>query len=172
MTQLYCSRTVSFDWITRGLAVGGRLEQCEALQLAKVHNILRVIDLRAECCDDISWFTSQSVKLLRLPTYDHQPVSRENIECGVQWTHDAFRRNEKVLIHCEHGIGRSALLACCVLVSLGETPLNALIAAKQNRPRISPSPDQLHALLDWAQLHAEVGTTWDELARVAYARPP
>jgi predicted protein tyrosine phosphatase len=54
-------------------------------------------------------------------------------------------------VHCEHGIGRSALLALCVLVSLGEEPLAALERAKSARPCVSPSPEQLEAFAAWVR---------------------
>ena len=49
----------------------------------------------------------------------------------------------RVYIHCEHGVGRSALLALCVLVSRGDPPLGALERAKSARWQVSPSPEQL-----------------------------
>lgn len=48
-----------------------------------------------------------------------------------------------------HGIGRSALLALCVLVSEGLEPLGALEAANARRPLVSPSPAQYHAWIRW-----------------------
>jgi predicted protein tyrosine phosphatase len=79
-----------------------------------------------------------------------------------------------VLVHCEHGVGRSALLALCVLVARGEAPLAALERAKSARPRVSPSPEQLAAFAAWvrrwaARSGAEVAVpTLDDLGRIAW----
>lgn len=68
-------------------------------------------------------------------------------------------------MHCEHGIGRSALLVLCTLVSLGDSPIAAIRKAKAIRPCISPSPEQLHALVNWSTVSP---VSWDDLAAVAY----
>jgi hypothetical protein len=66
------------------------------------------------------------------------------------------------------------LLSCCVLVGQGDTPAQALERAKQARTKVCPSPDQLHALLQWSadwyrECRAECpSVTWDDLARIAY----
>ena len=48
------------------------------------------------------------------------------IDEGVQWVRSRLGAGRRVLIHCEHGIGRSALLALCVLVAGGIEPLDAM----------------------------------------------
>ena len=58
-------------------------------------------------------------------------------------------RGEKVLIHCQHGIGRSPLLALCVLVDHGLEPLDALTLAKDRRAAVSPSRSQYEGWANW-----------------------
>jgi protein-tyrosine phosphatase len=53
------------------------------------------------------------------------------------------------LIHCEHGIGRSATVALCVMVDRGWKPLEALARAKTARALVSPSPAQYEAWSTW-----------------------
>jgi hypothetical protein len=66
-------------------------------------------------------------------------------------------------------------MACCVLVAQGHDPAEAIRIAKQARPIVSPHPDQLHALLNFAQTWREqfgkpaFSVTWDDLAAIAYA---
>ncbi len=54
-----------------------------------------------------------------------------------------------MLIHCQHGIGRSALLALCVLVDQGWQPLDALTHAKDRRAQVSPSRSQYEGWAAW-----------------------
>ena len=163
-----------FSWIGPALAVGGRIDPAVIERLAARHGIRRVVDLRAEEQDDIELLRCHQVACLHLPTPDHHPVDAEMLSTGVAWVRDGLDRGERVLIHCEYGIGRSVLLACCVLVSQGHSPLAALTAIKDAREKASPSPRQLEALLAWsADWHQRRQTmcppvTWDELARVAY----
>lgn len=81
---------------------------------------------------------------------------------GVAFASRHLDRGERVLIHCEHGIGRSATLALCVLVSREMEPLAALELAKSRRSLVSPSPAQYEAwakwLRDWKGAHQ---VDWD-----------
>jgi hypothetical protein len=165
---------LDISWLLPDLAVSGRFRPEVAEHLACRLGIRRIVDLRAEDKDEIEILGRCQIALLHLPTPDMYPPSQERLWEGVQWVREGLSRGEKVLIHCEHGIGRSVLLACCVLVSLGHTPVGALEIAKRARWKASPSPEQLHALLRWSadwHLRNRVPCppdTWDDLARVAY----
>jgi len=45
-----------------------------------------------------------------------------------------------------HGVGRSPLLACCVLVADGQSASDALTLMKRRRWEASPNEEQLAAL--------------------------
>jgi hypothetical protein len=164
------------SWLLPSLAVGGRLSPDLASSLAGELGVRRVVDLRLEDRDDEALLVGHGMQLLHLPTADLCAITLERIRTGVRWVNAQIDAGERVLVHCEHGIGRSVLLACCVLVSRGDGPLRALSRAKQARPRASPSPEQLEALLAWSRAEGRVagagsaGATWEELADVAYGR--
>jgi hypothetical protein len=113
------------------------------------------------------------IELLHLPT-DVCACSPEHLELGVSWVRRHLAAGERVLVHCQWGIGRSALLSLCVLVALGCPPVDALLHAKNRREKLSPSPDQLRAFLEHARIHRErSGARWpvpdfEEVARIAY----
>ncbi len=163
---------LNFDWLTEVLAVGGCFPVEAAERLAAEHGISRVVDLRDEDCDEELSLARHGIRLLHLPTQDCCAIGLASIAHGVAWVRAALAAQHRVLIHCQHGIGRSALLAMCVLVDGGMAPVAAMKLAKDARPVISPSPDQLRALLAFAaRRHA--GETWtlptfDELATIAY----
>jgi hypothetical protein len=127
-----------------------------------------------EACDDEHLLREHGITLLHLPTEDLGAVSQPMLEEGVRWVTKHLERGHKVYIHCEHGVGRSATLALCVLVAGGEPPLEALERAKQARWQVSPSPEQLEAFMGWAEAwRARHGLAWsvpgfEALARIAY----
>jgi protein-tyrosine phosphatase len=147
----------NLTWITDRLAVGGSFPAEQAETLAKVHGIHTVVDLRTEACDDEAVLQRHNITFLHLPTDDHCGVSPAMLRDGVDFVNRHIDRGEPVLVHCEHGIGRSATLALCVLVSRGMEPLEALELAKSRRSLVSPSPAQFQAwtgwLRDWARDH-------------------
>ncbi|GEL74355.1 hypothetical protein MVI01_61390 [Myxococcus virescens] len=165
---------LNLDAVTPSLAVGGRYPMEAAAYLAGPLGIRSVVDVRVEDCDDERVLRQHGITLLHLPTQDMQAIRLPMIHDGVAWVRARLARREKVLIHCEHGIGRSALLALCVLVEGGLPPLEALSLAKDRRNLVSPSPEQLTAFIAYTQaLRASREVPWevpgfDALAAIAY----
>lgn len=163
------------SWVTAQLAVGGRFPLEAAEHLARELGVRHVVDLRVEACDDEEVLREHGIELLHLPTRDACGVSLPMLDEGVAWVNDRLDRGLNVYVHCEHGIGRSALLALCVLVSRGDTAMRALARAKGARREISPSPEQLHAFRSWlAMRRAQTGQELvipdlEELAWIAYS---
>jgi Dual specificity phosphatase, catalytic domain len=167
---------IDLSWVTPCLAVGAYVPDDRVQWLAQSLKIGHVVDLRSEITVDPAIWTSHGVRFLTLPTPDQHPIEPEQLKRGVSWVLSALEQDVRVLVHCQHGIGRSALLACCVLVALGHDPCQALAMTKRVRPVVSPHPDQLHALLSFAcgwcreQGQSAPDASWDRLAAIAYRR--
>jgi len=147
--------TPNFSWITQQLAVGGSFPSERAPELARWHGIRAVIDLREEARDDEAVLRQHGITLLHLPTEDMCGVDAGKLDEGVAFADAALDRGERVLIHCEHGIGRSATLALCVMVWRGDPPLQALERMKSRRALVSPSPAQFACWSEWLRRHRE-----------------
>lgn len=159
---------LNFDWITDRLAVGGSFPAGAAERLAAEHDVRAVIDLREEACDDAAELAGAGVAFLHLPTPDLCAVSASMLDAGVDWARERLARGERVLIHCEHGIGRSATLALCVLAAEGVEPLAALELAKDRREKVSPSPEQYECWSAWLRGRGLQPPAFDDFAAVAY----
>lgn len=166
--------TPNLSWITDHLAVGGYFPIERAEALARDLHIAAVVDLRSESRDDEEMLKRHGLTLLHLPTDDHHGVSLAMLEDGVAFAAAHLDRGERVLVHCEHGIGRSATLALCVLVERGLAPLDALELAKTRRSLVSPSPAQYQCWTQWLGRFArEKRPDWevpsfDAFAAIAY----
>ncbi|MDB5446450.1 MAG: dual specificity protein phosphatase [Phenylobacterium sp.] len=141
-------------WITGDLAVGGYLPPGAAALLAAGHGVGYVVDMRAEACDDATELAASGLKFVRLPTPDHHAPTQDQLDEGVAFAEAARAAGAKILIHCQHGIGRSVTLALCVLVDRGLQPLAALARAKDVRELVSPSPAQYEAWAAWMRRRA------------------
>ena len=170
MSSVYAN----FDWITDQLAVGGKFVSEQTERLTREHGIRAVVDLRNEDVDDEQLMRRHGITLLHLPTQDMCGVDPAHLERGVAFASEHLDRGERVLVHCEHGIGRSAVLALCILVHRGQAPLDALALMKDRRNRISPSPEQFACWADWlARRRRARGHDWqvpdfDEFKAIAY----
>ena len=164
----------NLSWLTSHLAVGGSFPAERAEHLAKTLGVRAVVDLRMEACDDEAALKRHGLIFLHLPTEDHCAISEPMLRDGVVFANHHIDQGHRVLIHCEHGIGRSATLALCVLVSRGLAPLEALELAKTRRALVSPSPPQYEAWAAWLRAwKAGRAVTWevphfDAFAEIAY----
>lgn len=159
---------MDLSWIVPELAVGGAIEPAHAAVLAQDHGVAAVIDVRAEARDDEEALARYGISFLHLPTEDHRAITEDALRRGVAFATSHLELGGRVLIHCQHGIGRSALLGLCVLVARGHAPLVILELAKQRRARISPSPAQYEAWAEWLRAHGHRAPTFAEFAAIAY----
>jgi hypothetical protein len=157
-----------FSWIDSTLAVGGSFPHGVAARLARECRITAVIDVRIEDSDHPEELASSGLAFLRLPTEDACGVSQKMLDEGVRFARKAA--GGRLLVHCQHGIGRSAIVALCVLVDRGYAPMEALRRAKDAREKISPARCQFEAWAEWigtrAPQHRAPG--FDDFAEVAY----
>ena len=160
--------TPNFDWFTPALAVGGAFPCERTAEIVREHGFSAVVDLRSEACDDERALAACGVEFLHLPTEDLHPPTLESLERGVTFAERHLARGARVLIHCEHGIGRSAVLALCVLTRHGVDPLDALRLAKDRRWRVSPSPTQYEGWARWLRSHGHEPPDFDTFQRIAY----
>ena len=159
---------IVFSWITDELAVGGHVPGERTAELVREHRIAAVVDLRAEARDDEHVLRHHGIAFLHLPTPDTLGVTLPMLLDGVEFANLYLDAGNRVLIHCEHGIGRSALLALCVLVDRGMHPLAALALAKDRRAEVSPSPEQFEAWAAWLRHGGHPIPHFDDFAAIAY----
>jgi protein-tyrosine phosphatase len=157
-----------FNWLTDEIAVGGRFPMSEAAHFAQEHGIRAIVDLRQEDCDDHDALAQAGIEFLHLPTPDMHPASADHLNKGVAFVRKHLDRGGRVLIHCQHGIGRSALLALCVMVDRGLEPLAALSQAKDRREQVSPSESQFKGWVDWLTRNGHQAPDYHSFGCIAY----
>jgi protein-tyrosine phosphatase len=144
---------LNMSWVTDNLAVGGRVRPEDIRALARA-GITHVIDTRSEYADDPQAMARERIELLHLPTADTQPLTIEQMMEGARWAHEHMQRGERVLIHCEHGVGRSVLLTCAALVYDGMHAREALELVQEKRWQASPNHKQVTRLREFESLVA------------------
>ncbi len=142
---------LNMSWITDQLAVGGRIRPEDIKAVARA-GITYVVDTRAEYRDDAQAFAKEHIELLYLPTADSQSLTVEQMLEGAKWVNQRIQKGGRVLIHCEHGVGRSALLACAVLVYDGMHAYDALHLVQQKRWQAAPNHKQVVRLREFEAL--------------------
>jgi protein-tyrosine phosphatase len=161
---------LNLSWITADLAVGGAFAPGHASRLVAEHAVGHVIDLRQEACDDAAELAAAGVRFLSLPVIDNRAPSQDQLDAGVAFAEAAQATRGRLLVHCQHGVGRSATLALCVLVHRGFDPLAALTLAKDLREAVSPCPEQYEAWAAWIRRRAAQAAVpdFDAFGAIAY----
>ncbi len=139
---------LNMSWVNSQLAVGGRIRSEDIRALGAV-GVTHVIDTRSEYSDDARALADEHIELLYLPTPDTYPLSIEQLMQGAAWANDRILGGGRVLIHCEHGVGRSVLLTCAALVYDGMQASEALELVKEKRWQAAPNRRQVQRLREF-----------------------
>lgn len=139
---------LNMSWINGHLAVGGRVRP-QDIKVLKRLGVTHVVDTRSEYCDDKEALQQEGIELLHLPTPDTYPLSVAQLNEGAAWAHERMQQGGRVLIHCEHGVGRSVLLACSTLVYGGMHARDALHLVQQKRWQAAPNQRQVARLIEF-----------------------
>ncbi|HEX5441642.1 MAG TPA: dual specificity protein phosphatase [Ktedonobacterales bacterium] len=139
---------LNMSWITPHLAVGGRVLPADIPRLART-GITRVVDTRSEHKDDADALGREGIKLLYLPTPDTQPLTIAQLQEGARWINQQIAAGERVLVHCEHGVGRSVLLTAAALVAGGMSAHNAIELVQRKRWQAAPNHHQMRRLQEF-----------------------
>lgn len=138
------------NFITDGLAVGGALRTSSQIRALRDLGIGAVVDLRSESKDDVAELEKNGIAFLHLPTPDWHPPTAADLDTGTNWIMDQMGSDRKVLVHCQHGIGRSVIMVAAVLVKMGYDWREAMRIIKAKRAGAGPHGDQLAALAAFA----------------------
>ena len=125
-------RLPDLSWITPWLCISGALKSRHYEELARL-GIGSVVDLRCEGRDDEELLASHGIRFLHLPTRDRWAPTQAQLSQGTGWVLDQEAEGRNVLIHCKNGIGRSMVLACCVLMHRGFDLSGAMRLVKSRR---------------------------------------
>ena len=139
---------LNMSWVTNHLAVGGRVRP-EDISSLGLSGVTHVIDTRSEYHDDEEALARENIRLLYLPTPDTYPLTVEQLAEGAKWANEAMQDGGRVLIHCEHGVGRSVLLTCATLMDEGMSARDALTLVQQKRWQAAPNERQIARLKEF-----------------------
>ena len=109
-------------------------------------NYAEIVNLGVRLVINMDWvppdpkLNEAPLRLLTLETTDTPltPMPLDKIWIGVQAAGEAIAKGEKVMVYCKAGVHRSATMACCILISQGNTTEQAIQTVKAKRPKAKP----------------------------------
>lgn len=113
---------------------------------------LAVVDLTCE--------TSETARVdsggyLNIPLWDGNPPSPAQLSMAASFVKDKLQQQPtgKVLVHCQHGVGRSTAVMCAILVECGIAPtvVEAFKICKSKRSFVKLNESMQQSLKSWEQ---------------------
>ncbi|MHB8674743.1 MAG: protein-tyrosine phosphatase family protein [Candidatus Limnocylindrales bacterium] len=149
MLELANREGPDLSWIVDDLAVGSRVLPSEWPAIAR-SRIGAVVDCRAEARDPAQLLENLGIAFLHLPTVDSGAFNLWQVVQGVDWIEQQRAARRRVLVHCQHGKGRSVLVAAAALTRRGMSAEEALALIRARRPIVTPTPGQIARLREYA----------------------
>jgi putative hydrolase of the HAD superfamily len=140
-------------WVAEDLAVGSRIDTRNVPRI-KAMGIDSVVDLRAEESDDPDLLARNNLRFFHLPMTDTDPLTQAQMRDGARWVASERAAGRRVLAHCQHGRGRSIMLAAAVLMNEGLSATEAVDHIRSRRPQVALSATQLAAIYEYGRLAA------------------
>jgi protein-tyrosine phosphatase len=93
--------------------------------------------------DLLTHYKNAELEVVHLPIMDQRTCTREEMQALVQRVENAIGANKKVLVHCVGGLGRSGMLAACILRHEGMSAKEAIQKVRAVRsPRAVETKEQ------------------------------
>lgn len=86
-----------------------------------------------------------------IPTENHTPPTREQLDFGVSVLEKLVSMGRKVYVHCKNGHGRAPTLVAAYLIEKGKSPAEAEAFIKSQRPSMHLEDVQRRALKDFSK---------------------
>ncbi len=86
------------------------------------------------------------IESLHLPVHDFHAPTLDQMSEFVDKTADRLSRGGRVGVHCTAGLGRSGTMLAAYLISLGNTPAEAIATIRQLRPGSIETTEQEDAI--------------------------
>lgn len=117
-------------WISDHVVITGGAVTPQAWQEFQAETgVTAVVNMRAEEEDDFD--EPLPAAYLWLPVIDHTDPSLTQLLLGAQFIHAAVETGNKVLIHCNMGIGRSRSMAMAYLIWAGHSVDEAFMQVEE-----------------------------------------
>lgn len=106
-------------WLTKNLAVGHAPMSYDELDSMREQGIDAIVNLCGEYSDLHEIEQQAGFDVFWLPIPDEHAPKMEEMEKGLAWLDEAIYLGKKVLVHCNHGIGRTGTFVTAYLLRRG-----------------------------------------------------
>lgn len=111
--------TYPLKWVTEWIAVGYAPRQESHLQDIFAAGVRSIVNLCAECYDLHEAEENANFQVYYLPVHDEQAPSLSELADLLEWMNTQIEGQNKILVHCRYGIGRTGTVVMAYLLQAG-----------------------------------------------------
>jgi protein-tyrosine phosphatase len=108
-------------WVSENVAAGHAPMSYDQLDRIKHEGVGAIVNLCGEYCDLHEIELKSGFSVFYLPIDDECAPDVAEMEKALDWVDEAIRNNQKVLVHCRFGIGRTGTFLMAYLMRQGLT---------------------------------------------------
>lgn len=160
-------------WITDWLAImprprgGDWLEdEVESLKQQGVTTVVSLLErdeiIELELREEESFCDKCGLKFLSFPIPDRQvPASAEKTVIFIEKLQNLLNQKERIAVHCRQGVGRSSLIAACIMVNNSNASVDKAFAqiSEARKCVVPDTPEQR----EWVNNLSSINEHSDEL---------
>lgn len=121
---------MDISWINEHIALSGAIENYNALDKVDI-----VINCRSEQHDDICELTKRGIAYYWIPIVDGDAPTSSQIDVCLSLMN--INPDQNILVHCNEGRGRSAVMVIAYFVPFVGSVKNALNFVTERRPAVA-----------------------------------
>ena len=143
----------NFSWLDASQTVAGMARPCaleDDLRQLRTLGIGAIVGLTLSPLDAQA-LREAGMDYLHLPLPDFSAPSISEIEQAVRFIREKVDADDKVVVHCAAGMGRTGTMLACYLVATGKTSDAAIEGVRKARPGSIETYEQEQAVRQYAE---------------------